>query len=395
MLRSTCARRPARRIVAAPSRPRCHTRVRAVGETCRRCPSTAATPSAAATSSRTSRACRRASRPTTTGRPAARRASSPTSSSIPAHALVVPADVPERLGALRIVRRHHEAVRRARVLSHGSRQSARRLHAADGQRDAAHAARRRGADLSRRTASAIRSCCTRTASAGSPISGDYIESVEAGRELRLRDGGGVPRRPALCRHRPRGASRTWSTRCSTIRDFVAMQAVRPLSLSLGARSRAAPPRLPRPHRSRQHRRLRREPRRRVAAADGGREAHDVARPVVDARSCHATRVSRPPQATSRTSASTSIPRSAATSRASTASTLPYLAISGTADTTAPISEAEEGMRRLAGTRQLVAFTGLTPRLRHALRERPQYVAVHVPRRAARRPIRSCAPRARA
>ena len=39
--------------------------------------------------------------------------------------------------------------------------------------------------------------------------------------------------------------------------------------------------------------------------------------------------------------------------------LPYLAISGTADTTAPISAAEKGMRRLGGTRQLVAFTGLT------------------------------------
>ena len=39
-------------------------------------------------------------------------------------------------------------------------------------------------------------------------------------------------------------------------------------------------------------------------------------------------------------------------------TLPYLAISGTADTTAPISVAEQGMRRLAGTRRLVAFNGL-------------------------------------
>ena len=40
-------------------------------------------------------------------------------------------------------------------------------------------------------------------------------------------------------------------------------------------------------------------------------------------------------------------------------TLPYLAISGTADTTAPIGVTEQGMRRLRGTRQLVAFTGLT------------------------------------
>lgn len=38
--------------------------------------------------------------------------------------------------------------------------------------------------------------------------------------------------------------------------------------------------------------------------------------------------------------------------------LPYLAISGTADTTAPISATEQGMKRLAGTRRLVAFTGL-------------------------------------
>lgn len=39
-------------------------------------------------------------------------------------------------------------------------------------------------------------------------------------------------------------------------------------------------------------------------------------------------------------------------------TLPYLAISGTADTTAPIVSAEAGVRRLRGTRQLVAFSGL-------------------------------------
>ena len=39
-------------------------------------------------------------------------------------------------------------------------------------------------------------------------------------------------------------------------------------------------------------------------------------------------------------------------------TLPFLAISGTSDTTAPIASAEEGVRRLSGTRQLVAFHGL-------------------------------------
>lgn len=39
-------------------------------------------------------------------------------------------------------------------------------------------------------------------------------------------------------------------------------------------------------------------------------------------------------------------------------TLPYLAISGTADTTAPIAVTEEGMSRLAGTRELVALAGV-------------------------------------
>jgi hypothetical protein len=39
-------------------------------------------------------------------------------------------------------------------------------------------------------------------------------------------------------------------------------------------------------------------------------------------------------------------------------TLPFLAISGTADTTAPISVTERGMRRLTNTRQLVALTDL-------------------------------------
>ncbi len=39
--------------------------------------------------------------------------------------------------------------------------------------------------------------------------------------------------------------------------------------------------------------------------------------------------------------------------------LPFLGISGTADTTAPITEAEEGISRLAGTRRLVALSGVT------------------------------------
>lgn len=39
-------------------------------------------------------------------------------------------------------------------------------------------------------------------------------------------------------------------------------------------------------------------------------------------------------------------------------TLPYLAISGTADTTAPLAVTQQGIDRLAGTRQLVALVGL-------------------------------------
>jgi predicted dienelactone hydrolase len=39
-------------------------------------------------------------------------------------------------------------------------------------------------------------------------------------------------------------------------------------------------------------------------------------------------------------------------------TLPYLAISGTADTSAPITVAEQGMQRLAGTRELVELVGV-------------------------------------
>jgi len=39
--------------------------------------------------------------------------------------------------------------------------------------------------------------------------------------------------------------------------------------------------------------------------------------------------------------------------------LHFLGISGTADTTAPITEAEEGISRLAGTRRLVALSGVT------------------------------------
>ncbi|MFO7605981.1 MAG: hypothetical protein R6W72_06760 [Desulfurivibrionaceae bacterium] len=40
-------------------------------------------------------------------------------------------------------------------------------------------------------------------------------------------------------------------------------------------------------------------------------------------------------------------------------TLPFLAISGTADTLAPISMAEQGVNRLAGTRELVSLEGVT------------------------------------
>ncbi len=40
-------------------------------------------------------------------------------------------------------------------------------------------------------------------------------------------------------------------------------------------------------------------------------------------------------------------------------TLPFLGISGTADTTAPIIETEIGMSRLAGTRELVALSGVS------------------------------------
>jgi predicted dienelactone hydrolase len=39
-------------------------------------------------------------------------------------------------------------------------------------------------------------------------------------------------------------------------------------------------------------------------------------------------------------------------------TLPYLAIGGTADTSAPIYMAEQGLRRVAGTRELVALNGV-------------------------------------
>ncbi len=39
-------------------------------------------------------------------------------------------------------------------------------------------------------------------------------------------------------------------------------------------------------------------------------------------------------------------------------TLPYLALSGTADTTAPLAVTEQGIGRLAGTRELVALTGV-------------------------------------
>ena len=42
-------------------------------------------------------------------------------------------------------------------------------------------------------------------------------------------------------------------------------------------------------------------------------------------------------------------------------TLPYLAISGTADTTAPIALVEQGIGRLAGTRELVSLAGVQHR----------------------------------
>ena len=152
---------------------------------------------------------------------------------------------------------------------------------------------------------------------GSPISGDYIKSLAQVASYGYVDDRRVPRRPALRQPRSRGLRRL-PVRVAPLSRLHRDAGGAPAVAVLGDRRRARPSRLEQTYRRREHRRIRREPRRRVAAAAGGREAHDVARPFVDAHR-RRTRGSRRRSATSRTSASTSIPRSAATSRVSTAS----------------------------------------------------------------------------
>ncbi|MCK7513991.1 MAG: hypothetical protein MZV70_64895 [Desulfobacterales bacterium] len=59
--------------------------------------------------------------------------------------------------------------------------------------------------------------------------------------------------------------------------------------------------------------------------------------------------------------------------------LPFLGISGTADTTAPIYETKIGMKRLTGTRELVALAGVEHGFDVALDKRHLYVDAYVSR----------------
>ena len=97
-------------------------------------------------------------------------------------------------------------------------------------------------------------------------------------------------------------------------DYVAMQALRPLELSRSARRISRTSRLARPRRAQPDRRIRRESRRRIGAADGRRATDDDDRHVVEA-GAQRPRESRRPSVTFRTSASRSTRRSGATSEA--------------------------------------------------------------------------------
>ena len=117
---------------------------------------------------------------------------------------------------------------------------------------------------------------------GSPISGDYIESVK-----QIASYGyvtiGVFHGDLRFADIDLDGSRGLRLRAAALPRFRRDAGGAPAVALVGTRCRPEPSRLPRSRRSRQRRRLRREPRRRVAAADGGRAAHDVARPIVDAR----------------------------------------------------------------------------------------------------------------
>ena len=136
-------------------------------------------------------------------------------------------------------------------------------------------------------------------------------------------------------------SATISTRCVNIEDFVAMQAVRPLSLSLSLDA-VLSQRSSRSRRSCEGRWLRREPGWRIVAADGRRAADDAARPGLQAG--HVRSAAQGRGRLRPVFRAVSFPAFGRDQKGLHGITLPYLAISGTADTTAPIAATRKGLR---------------------------------------------------
>ena len=161
--------------------------------------------SAAAISSRTSRAFRRVSRRKPIGRVAeAERQRFVTDLLVdPVRVARIPTVVARQLGAVRVVRRSHDAVRRPRLLSDRSVEHARDVRAcprATRSRTCSAAARRRS---SRRAAAGCRCCCSRTAWRAA-----RSRATTSSRSSRFASYGyvtvaPVPWRPALRRHRSR------------------------------------------------------------------------------------------------------------------------------------------------------------------------------------------------
>ena len=206
---------------------------------------------------------------------------------------------------------------------------------------------------------AFRCCCSRTATSEAPprtITSTPWRCSRASATWWLRRITGRP----LGRCSSRASPMFLPARAPA--HFLAMQAVRACAVD-DARSPPRDATMEGPHRSRPDRRIRREPRRRIRAADG-RRGHDDSVGLLDGNQDEPG--SRLPSATFPIS-EILFPAFGRDQHGLDGVAIPYLAIGGTADTTAPIEEIAAGVLRLQ------APASSSPRQRQA-RLRPRLPA---------------------
>ena len=248
------------------------------------------------------------------------------------------ADAARRLGTVRALRGRDGHVREPRLLSDGRRQS----RAPTTLLPTGNVVPRmqRGAERADLPggSGAVAGAAVLARLSGSPLSGDYIEALKF-----FASHGYVVVAPF------HGDLRFADLELDGFEDaFYALPQLQDVRRDAGgaaavavvrARRRARPSGLPRPRRRRERRRLRREPGRRVAAADGRRGADD------DAWASRRTRVTLDPRLKAAVGyvpyfGIDVYPAFGRDLNGLDGVALPYLAISGTADTTAPIGVVE-------------------------------------------------------